>query len=148
MKWITRERPKIDRIVCPWFIKNFVDIEEEFIYVPKDEVFIKAKELQVIPHDAEMLPGMYVKAMIETRTENVPALPVEAIVESEGKDYIFIQIDTGQNRPTFKLIPVVKGIGQEGYVAITLPDNFNINSSKIFIKGAYALLSAMKNVEE
>jgi hypothetical protein len=45
MKWITRERPKIDRIACPWLIKNFVDKNAEFIYVPKEDVFKKAKEL-------------------------------------------------------------------------------------------------------
>src|SRR5215216_882215 len=51
MKWITRERPKIDRIACPWLIKNFVDTEAEFIYVPKEQVFGKAKELNAIPYD-------------------------------------------------------------------------------------------------
>ncbi len=50
MKWITRERPKIDRIACPWLIKNFVDTEAQFIYVPKEEVFTKAKELEAIPY--------------------------------------------------------------------------------------------------
>jgi hypothetical protein len=54
MKWITRERPKIDRIACPWLIKSFVDTEAEFIYVPKEEVFIQAKELRAIPYD---IPG-------------------------------------------------------------------------------------------
>lgn len=54
MKWITRERPKIDRIACPWLIKNFVDKDAEFIYVPKDLVFEKAKELDAIPYD---IPG-------------------------------------------------------------------------------------------
>ena len=54
MKWITRERPKIDRIACPWLIKNFVDTEAEFIYVPKEEVFTKANELEAIPYD---IPG-------------------------------------------------------------------------------------------
>lgn len=54
MKWITRERPKIDRIACPWLIKNFVDKDAEFIYVPKEKVFSKAKELDAIPYD---LPG-------------------------------------------------------------------------------------------
>src|SRR5215207_11557420 len=54
MNWITRERPKIDRIACPWLIKNFVDSSAEFIYVPKDKVFDKAKELNAIPYD---LPG-------------------------------------------------------------------------------------------
>jgi len=51
MKWITRERPKIDRIACPWLIKNFVDAEAEFIYVPFDEVKAKAEKLKAIPFD-------------------------------------------------------------------------------------------------
>lgn len=46
------------------------------------------------------------------------------------------------------MIPVVKGIEQEGYVAVTLPENFNVNTSRVVIKGAYSLLSAIKNVEE
>ncbi len=54
MKWITRERPKIDRIACPWLIKNFIDKEAVFIYVPKEQVFEKAKELNAIPYD---IPG-------------------------------------------------------------------------------------------
>ena len=54
MKWITRERPKIDRIACPWLIKNFIDKDAEFIYVPKEEVFDKASALNGIPYD---IPG-------------------------------------------------------------------------------------------
>jgi len=51
MKWITRERPKIDRIASPWLIKKFVDPEAEFIYVPFDEVLTKAVALEAIPFD-------------------------------------------------------------------------------------------------
>lgn len=51
MKWITRERPKIDRIACPWLIKNFVDHDAEFLYVPKDKVLEKALDLGAIPYD-------------------------------------------------------------------------------------------------
>ncbi|KQX15417.1 chromate resistance protein ChrB domain-containing protein [Flavobacterium sp. Root420] len=51
MKWITRERPKIDRIACPWLIKKFVDPDAEFIYVPFDEVLAKAEVLKAIPFD-------------------------------------------------------------------------------------------------
>ena len=51
MKWITRERPKIDRIACPWLIKKFVDADAEFFYVPFNEVLAKAKELNAIPFD-------------------------------------------------------------------------------------------------
>ena len=51
MKWITRERPKIDRIACPWLIARFIDPEAEFLYVPVDAVFRVAKELGAIPYD-------------------------------------------------------------------------------------------------
>src|ERR1700737_53097 len=54
MKWITRERPKIDRIACPWLIKRFVAPDAEFIYVPKEQVFEKATELGAIAFD---IPG-------------------------------------------------------------------------------------------
>ncbi len=54
MKYITRGRPKIDRIACPWLIKNFIDKDAEFIYVPKEKVVDKAKELDAIPYD---IPG-------------------------------------------------------------------------------------------
>ena len=55
MKWITRERPKIDRIACPWLIKRFVDSEAEFYYVPKEKVLGEAERLQAIPYD---IPGV------------------------------------------------------------------------------------------
>ncbi len=51
MKWITRERPKIDRIACPWLIKRFIDQDAEFIYVPTDQVLEKAIEHNAIPYD-------------------------------------------------------------------------------------------------
>lgn len=51
MNWITRERPKIDRIACPWLIKNFVDKDAVFFYVPFSEVKDKAAKLDAIPFD-------------------------------------------------------------------------------------------------
>ncbi|TXK50037.1 helix-turn-helix domain-containing protein [Pontibacter qinzhouensis] len=51
MKWITRERPKIDRLACPWLIKRFIDAKAEIIYVPAKEVIAQAKALQAIPFD-------------------------------------------------------------------------------------------------
>jgi AraC-like DNA-binding protein len=55
MKWITRERPKIDRLACPWLIKRFIDPEAEIIYVPYDQVITKAEELDATPFD---VPGV------------------------------------------------------------------------------------------
>lgn len=51
MKWITRERPKIDRIACPWLIARFIDKEPQFLYVPAGEVMSRAKEAGAIPYD-------------------------------------------------------------------------------------------------
>jgi hypothetical protein len=53
-KWVTRERPKIDRIACPWLIRRFVEPEAEFLYVPTDQVFAVAKETGAVPYD---IPG-------------------------------------------------------------------------------------------
>jgi hypothetical protein len=51
MKWVTRERPKIDRIACPWLIARFIDQEPEFLYVPSDQVLKVAQETGAIPYD-------------------------------------------------------------------------------------------------
>ncbi|WP_459067338.1 chromate resistance protein ChrB domain-containing protein [Flavitalea flava] len=51
MRWITRERPKIDRLACPWLIKRFIDPGAEIIYVPYDLVLSKAAELEATPFD-------------------------------------------------------------------------------------------------
>ena len=51
MKWITREHAKVDRIACPWLIKNFVDNDAEFLFVPGHKVIQVAKEQNAIPFD-------------------------------------------------------------------------------------------------
>jgi hypothetical protein len=49
MQWVTRERPKIDRITCPCLIKRFIDPEALFVYVPGEEVFRVAEQTGAIP---------------------------------------------------------------------------------------------------
>ena len=51
MKWITRERPKIDRIACPWLIARFIDKAPEFLYVPAAEVLRQAQATGAVPYD-------------------------------------------------------------------------------------------------
>jgi len=51
LKWITREHAKVDRIACPWLIKNFVDKDAEFLFVPADKVMQIAKEQNATPFD-------------------------------------------------------------------------------------------------
>ena len=50
-RWVTRERPKIDRIACPWLLARFVDPEAEFLYVPTQEVLDTAKQRDAVPYD-------------------------------------------------------------------------------------------------
>jgi hypothetical protein len=52
MKWVTRERPKTDRIACPWLIKNFIDPDAEFLYVPADQVLAVAEHEGAHSYDA------------------------------------------------------------------------------------------------
>ena len=53
MQWITREKVKVDRVACPWLIRNFVDPQAEFIFVPANQVEAKARELSATPFDVE-----------------------------------------------------------------------------------------------
>ncbi|OHE88801.1 MAG: chromate resistance protein [Verrucomicrobia bacterium RIFCSPLOWO2_12_FULL_64_8] len=53
MKWITRERVKVDRVACPWLVRKFIDPHAEFIFVPADKVEAKARELDAIPFDID-----------------------------------------------------------------------------------------------
>src|SRR3990172_11892229 len=55
MKWVTRERPKIDRVACPWLIARFIDKAPEFLYVPAENVLQVARETGAIPYD---IPGV------------------------------------------------------------------------------------------
>ena len=53
--WVTRERPKIDRIACPWLIRRFIDPEAQFLYVPPAEVLAPAEKTGAVPYD---IPGV------------------------------------------------------------------------------------------
>jgi len=55
MKWVTRERPKIDRIACPWLVTHFIDKDPEFLFVPSNEVLQVAEQTGAIAYD---IPGV------------------------------------------------------------------------------------------
>lgn len=55
MRWITRERPKIDRVACPWLVARFIDAAPEFLFVAPKLVLERARELEAIPFD---VPGV------------------------------------------------------------------------------------------
>lgn len=108
--------------------------------------------------DIHMLPGMYLKATVETGQAKAPSLPDEAIVDYQGQKYIFVAAEEEQPKDTsnktgpveakhhFKMIAVQTGNRDGGYTEVILPGQ--TDRTAIAIKGAYALLSKMKNSEE
>ena len=99
-----------------------------------------------------ILPGMYVNAYIEESESKVTALPSEAIVSFDDKDYIFTfereKEEAGKPFTEYRMIEVKKGVSGSGYTEIKLPAGFNFSAAKIVMKGAYNLLSAKKNAGE
>ena len=95
---------------------------------------------------------MYVNAYIEESDNKVTALPSEAIVSFDDKDYIFVfdkeKEEDGKPFTEYRIIEVKKGVSSLGYTEIKLPEGFDFNAKKVVIKGAYSLLSAKKNAGE
>ena len=99
-----------------------------------------------------VLPGMYVNAIIETSGNQVAALPSDAIVSFDDKDYIFVfdknKEEDGKPFTEYKIIEVRKGVTDNGYTEVILPEGFDISIAKVVLKGAYNLLAAKKNAGE
>lgn len=109
--------------------------------------------------DRGLLPQNFVKAVIEIGANPVTALPSLAIVNFEGASYIFIQRSEGAHADStsegtesegkvFVMVPVTKGVSENGYTQVKFPPEFDGQDAKIVLKGAYALLSKLKNSEE
>jgi membrane fusion protein, heavy metal efflux system len=99
-----------------------------------------------------VLPGMYVNAIIEASTNQVTALPSEAVVSFDDKEYIFVfdknKVENGRQITEYRMVQVHKGITDGGYTEIILPEGFDMKTAKVVTKGAYNLLSAKKNAGE
>ena len=99
-----------------------------------------------------VLPGMYVNATIETSGNQVTALPSEAVVSFDDKDYIFVfdknKEESGQAFTEYRIVEVQKGVSDGRFTEVILPEGFNITNAKVVVKGAYNLLSAKKNAGE
>jgi cobalt-zinc-cadmium efflux system membrane fusion protein len=103
---------------------------------------------------------MYLKAVVETGGTLVAALPNEAIIDFQGKKYIFIKTEEGHEQEEskettvqemkgqhFRMQEITVGNSELGYTEVVLADGWN-NENKVVIKGAYSILSKMKNSEE
>jgi membrane fusion protein, heavy metal efflux system len=117
--------------------------------------------------DKELLPGMYLMAVVETGGAQVPAIPNEAVIDYQGKKYVFVVSEgeahadehEGEERNDevkeekheegthFKMVEIETGHSELGYTQITIPESFN-DDTQIVVKGAYSLLSKLKNSEE
>lgn len=105
----------------------------------------------LVKNDKELIPGMYLKAIVETDNAMLTAVPESALVYFEGKSYVFFkeEVKHGSQEKTihFEMIEVNAGKSEAGFVAITLPSGFDVRK-ELVVKGAYSLLAKMKNSEE
>lgn len=107
---------------------------------------------EIVKPGEKLLPGMYVNALIEEASAEAVALPSDAIVSFDDKDYVFIfdkdKIESGQPFTEYRMIEVQKGTSASGFTQVSFPGGFDPVSSKFVVKGAYNLLSAKKNAGE
>jgi cobalt-zinc-cadmium efflux system membrane fusion protein len=120
----------------------------------------------------KLIPGMYVSALIKVGNESVTAVPVDAVVKSEGKEYVFIvdeelqesvkdkdqeekeektdkkeESKGDENKLAFKMVEVITGVAELGYIQITFADKAPENA-RVVTKGAFYILSKTKGGEE
>ncbi len=138
-----------------FFINNENEQHEAVIYqtgklINSDRTFkIYAR---VISECKNVLPGMYVNAIIETSVNRTNVLPEDAVVSFDDKSYIFAfsreKTENGLPFTEYSMIEVSKGGNNNGYTEIILPERFKTDSLKVVVKGAYNLLAAKKNAGE
>jgi cobalt-zinc-cadmium efflux system membrane fusion protein len=138
-----------------FFINNETEQHDAIIYqtgksINTDKTY---KVYASVPGSCKnVLPGMYVNAIIEASSNKVTSVPSESVVSFDDKDYIFIfdkdKEEGGKPFTEYRMVQVYKGVSDNGYTEIVLPEGFDIKTAKIIIKGAYNLLSAKKNAGE
>jgi cobalt-zinc-cadmium efflux system membrane fusion protein len=94
--------------------------------------------------DRELMPGMFLKAIIQTGSANVPSLPEEAVLNYEDKEVIFVQATNG----IYRMVEVTTGMRENGFVEVIVPSDVNRDADVIVIHNAYKLLSKLKSSDE
>ncbi|MDD2281250.1 MAG: efflux RND transporter periplasmic adaptor subunit [Bacteroidales bacterium] len=138
-----------------FFINNETEQHEALIYQTaksiNDDKTYKVYA-NVVGHCKNMLPGMYVNAQIQAKSNRVTSVPSESIVSFDDKDYIFVhdkdKVENGNKMTEYRMIQIQKGVSDDGFTEIVLPEGFNFKEAKVVVKGAYNLLSAKKNAGE
>jgi hypothetical protein len=146
MKWITRERVKVDRVACPWLIKTFIDPEATFLFVPADKITELAEAEGAIPFDA---PGVELghregkcsfEAMVEKYRIEDPAIQLLA--------KILHGADTSKDLHRRPEAPGLKAIA-EGFRHLGLSDDHEILAKEFIVYDAlYAYCQEIVRAEE
>jgi rhodanese-related sulfurtransferase len=128
-RWITRARPKIDRIACPWLVRRFIDPRAQFFYVPTEQVFEQALQLEAVPYD-------------------IPGAPIEHAWERCSFDTLMAAFDLG-HPALAALATIVRGADTDrmriapqcaGLLAVSL------GYSRLHADDDHAMLAAMMPV--
>lgn len=99
--------------------------------------------------DPALKPGMFVRAVIETTSRRVPALPDKAVVDYEGKQYVFRQEPAAEGKQNYRMIEVRRGEHADGYSEVFIPGGVATDAAARYVtEGAYSLLSKLKNPSE
>ena len=114
---------------------------------PERTVRIHAHQDQ---EDDQLLPGTFVRAVIETNRVTVPTLPEKAVVQYGSQTYVFVAADSAAKAgtATYRLVPVTRGVSEDGYTEVHLPAAEQGKPLRFVTGGAYALLGKLKNAEE
>jgi membrane fusion protein, heavy metal efflux system len=138
-----------------FFINDEADIHDAVIYqtgksIGEDKTF--KVYANVTSTCRNVLPGMYVNALIERPGKESATLPSASVVTFDDQDFIFIftrdKVENGRSFSEYTMVPVVKGMTDGDQTEVILPEGFDIMAAKVVIKGAYTLLSAKKNAGE
>jgi hypothetical protein len=146
MKWVTRERPKVDRIACPWLIKRFVDPNAEFLYVPADQVKAVAEREGATPYD---IPGAELG-------HNGDKCSFDAIVERYALDdkepalKRLALIVRGAETPFKELAPEAMGLEAvaDGFRRLYEDDQAQLEAAMIVYDALYAYCRAKEQGDE
>jgi cobalt-zinc-cadmium efflux system membrane fusion protein len=129
-------------------------------FVHRGEIFLIGKSIasdrtiSVLAHPDgyanDFIPGGYVSALIDVKTQPLQTLPESAVVSYQGKSLVYV-LEKKQANPMqyqFRQIALKAGVRENGYVAVTLPNDINPAVTPIVVNGAYSLLAKLNNSEE
>lgn len=132
MKWITRQRPKIDRVACPWLIARFIDDQPEFLFVPPDQVVARGQAMGAIPYD---VPGVEL-------THDGPLCSFDAILKkyelSESCLHDLATIVRGADTARPDLAPQCAGL-----LAISLGLSHNFSDDHEMLRHGFVMYDAL-----